>query len=194
MQRKGTCHDTQATIELNAVTIQADAPRLHLDVLHHIMQFILETLYLLVGFLNLDVIKLCRQIHLTLLRDTAGRHRQEQDLSVFIADGMHVDFKIVKDMALRHHALRTNPKFLDIVFVTTLAERWHVEQIGRREEFICLIIVEMAYLAHNPVGIKQPAVWRIEGQADNGVLEYLLVLERQFLLLLFLLDQHGFVP
>ena len=194
MQRKGTCHDTQATVELDAVTIQADAPRLHLDVLHHVVQFILETLYLLIGFLNLDVIKLCRQIHLTLFRDVAHGKRQEQHLTFVVADGVHVDFKIVKDMALRHHALRTNPKFLGIVFVTTLAERRHVEQIGRREEFISLIIVKMTYFTHNPVGIKQPAVSRIEGQTDDGVLEYLLILERQVFLFLFLFDQHGFVP
>ena len=55
--------------------------------------------------------------------------------------------------------------------VQHLVERCHFEEVHLREELVALIAVEVADLAHDAVGIEQPALRGIERQTDDRVLE-----------------------
>ena len=80
-----------------------------------------------------------------------------------------------------------------MIAVKHLIERSHIKQVDFREESITIFAIKMADLTHHLVGIKQPAIRRVERQTHDGVLEDLLVALSQLLLFLLLLHHFGLV-
>ena len=84
---------------------------------------------------------------------------------------MQTGFQIVAYVSLGHNTLMTNPEFLQIFLIATLAEGRLVEQISMREELVKIVLIKMTDVTHHLVGIHQPAVRSIEGKPDNRILE-----------------------
>ena len=89
--------------------------------------------------------------------------------------------------------MRTTPIFGEVIAVEHLVEGEQVEKIVVREEGIVNLAVEVTDGTHLLVGIQQPAVRGIEGEADDGMLENLLIAFGQGLLFLLLLMELGLV-
>ena len=193
----GVCHLqlrlAQSLIELHRIIAERSSPHTHIASIHHIAQLLLVGFDLRVGRLNLDVVQLGLHVELALLGNVARGYGDVVQHTRIITDGAQADFKIVVNVALRDDALRANPQVLDVLGIYTLAERRQLKQVGLHEEFIIVIAVEVAYIAHHLVRVNQPAIRGIERQADDGIIKDKLESVGQLVLPLLLLYLGRFV-
>ena len=188
-ERERTDNGAQSIIELDNVAINADAPSLHLAILHHIAQLGFVNLDGLVGFLNLRFVEFLLQIEFALLGNITGGNGQINQFAGIVVNGMQSNFQIFGHITLWNDALRTAPIVGDIIAVEHLVEGEQIEEIHLGEEGITLITIEMTDSSHLCIGIQQPSFRRIEGKSDDGMLENLLVtLRKRFFLLLLLME------
>ena len=188
-ERERTDNGAQSIIELDNVAVNADAPSLHLAILHHIAQLGFVNLDGLIGFLNLRFVQLLLQIEFALLGNITGGNGQINQFAGIVVDGVQSDFQVFGHISLWNDALRTAPIVGDIIAVEHLVEGEQIEEIHLGEEGITLITIEMTDSSHLCIGIQQPSFRRIEGKSDDGMLENLLVtLRKRFFLLLLLME------
>ena len=153
-------------------------------------------MYGLVDLLDFHIVPLGLHIEFTLLTNVTGSNRDINQLAFLIVDGVHTDFQIDIHLALRNDTQRTSQILIGVIAVEHLVEWSHVEQVHLREESITFITVKMANITHHFVGDNQPTLRRIERQANDRVLENLLIALGQLLFfflmfaLLSFINQH----
>ena len=121
-QVEGAYHRVQTAIELDDVTVETDAPGLHLRRFHHVAQLGLVVLDGLVHLLHLHVVLHHVEVHLALLCHIVGRYGDIHQLTVLVVDGVDADLQIHVHIPFRDDAQRTGPVVFRVLMVQHLVE------------------------------------------------------------------------
>ena len=164
-------HGVQTIIELQNVSFQTDAPRLHPRCLQHIAQLRLVVPDGLIHLLHPDIVLHHVEIHVAFFRHVVSCHGDIHQLPFIIVDGVYADFQIHAHVSLRNDTQRAGPVVFRMHMIQHLVEGRYIKEIHLREELVARIAVEVTDLTHDAVGIYKPAVGGVERHTDNGVLE-----------------------